>query len=127
LTDPDTHRGLQRVKSHYLRDTDVTIVMVGEHTWRRHLVDWEIAATILEPRSGLLALLLGGGDGHAARLPERLERHQGCTPVHPCPSGPDAHEDLRGWLGASIAQLSASHTGDEPRPMVRDIHLEPMC
>lgn len=35
-----------QIRSKYLRDTTVTIVMVGRETWGRRFVDWEIAASL---------------------------------------------------------------------------------
>jgi len=52
----------QIIRDKYLRDTTVTVVLVGTETWKRKHVDWEIGASIREtkynPRSGLLGLLL---------------------------------------------------------------------
>lgn len=52
----------QKIRDEYLRDTTVTVVLVGRETWQRKHVDWEIAASIrnteYNPRSGLLGILL---------------------------------------------------------------------
>ncbi len=52
----------QKIRDEYLRDTSVTIVLVGALTWQRKHVDWEIASSIRDtaanPRSGLLGVLL---------------------------------------------------------------------
>ncbi|MFC1941176.1 TIR domain-containing protein [Chloroflexota bacterium] len=52
----------QRIRDVYLRDSSVTIVLVGNETWKRKHVDWEIASSIRQtnfnPRSGLLGILL---------------------------------------------------------------------
>ena len=52
----------RRIRDDYLRDSTVTVVLVGVDTWRRKHVDWEIAASLREtaanPRSGLLGILL---------------------------------------------------------------------
>ncbi|MBX3458577.1 MAG: TIR domain-containing protein [Planctomycetes bacterium] len=52
----------QKIRDLYLRDTSVTIVLVGELTWQRKHVDWEISSSIrhteYNPRSGLLGILL---------------------------------------------------------------------
>lgn len=52
----------QIIREGYLRDSTVTVVLVGAHTWQRKFVDWEISASIREtknsPRSGLLGILL---------------------------------------------------------------------
>lgn len=52
----------QKIRDEYLRDTTVTIVLIGTETWKRKHVDWEIAASIRDtqynPRSGLIGLFL---------------------------------------------------------------------
>lgn len=52
----------QKIRDEYLRDSTVTVVLVGEHTWQRKFVDWEIGSSIRKteynPRSGLLGILL---------------------------------------------------------------------
>lgn len=57
-----TERIHQIIRDKHLRDSTVTVVLVGAHTWRRKFVDWEIGSSIrhteLNPRSGLLGILL---------------------------------------------------------------------
>ena len=52
----------QKIRDEYLRDSTVTVVLVGAETWQRKHVDWEIGASIRQtqnnPRSGLLGILL---------------------------------------------------------------------
>jgi hypothetical protein len=52
----------QQIRDEYLRDSTVTIVLVGAQTWQRKHVDWEIGSsirdTLYNPRSGLLGILL---------------------------------------------------------------------
>ena len=52
----------QKIRDEYLRDTSVTVVLVGSLTWQRKHVDWEIGSSIRHteknPRSGLLGILL---------------------------------------------------------------------
>src|SRR5438445_8037956 len=52
----------QRIRDEYLRDSSVTVVLVGRQTWQRKHVDWEISSSIRNteksPRSGLLGFLL---------------------------------------------------------------------
>lgn len=52
----------QIIRDDYLRDTTVTIVLIGKETWKRKHVDWEIGASIRDtkynPRSGLLGIFL---------------------------------------------------------------------
>jgi|SRR5208283_231352 len=52
----------QKIRDEYLRDSTVTVVLVGKDTWRRKHIDWEIGSSIrnteYNPRSGLLGILL---------------------------------------------------------------------
>ncbi len=52
----------QKIRDEYLRDSTVTVVLIGTETWKRKHVDWEIAASIRQTfyssRSGLLGLIL---------------------------------------------------------------------
>ena len=62
--DPDlkTDTIRQKIRDEYLRDSTVTVVLIGKETWKRKHVDWEIGASIrhtkLNPRSGLLGIFL---------------------------------------------------------------------
>lgn len=57
-----TDRVRQIIRDEYLRDSTVTVVLVGAHTWQRKFVDWEIGSSIRQTqynsRSGLLGILL---------------------------------------------------------------------
>ena len=57
-----TERIRQIIRDDYLRDSTVTVVLVGAHTWQRKFVDWEIGSSIRKTknssRSGLLGILL---------------------------------------------------------------------
>ena len=52
----------QKIRDDYLRDSTVTVVLVGTQTWQRKHVDWEISSSIRQTlrssRSGLLGILL---------------------------------------------------------------------
>jgi hypothetical protein len=52
----------QKIRDEYLRDSTVTVVLIGAETWKRKHVDWEIAASIrhtqYNPRSGLMGIIL---------------------------------------------------------------------
>lgn len=52
----------QKIRDEWLRDSTVTVVLVGAQTWQRKHVDWEIGSslrnTTYNPRSGLLGVLL---------------------------------------------------------------------
>lgn len=52
----------QKIRDEYLRDSTVTVVLVGRATWQRKHVDWEIGSSIRQTeynsRSGLLGIFL---------------------------------------------------------------------
>ena len=52
----------QEIRDNYLRDSTVTVVLIGTETWGRKHVDWEIGSSIRQTqynsRSGLLGILL---------------------------------------------------------------------
>lgn len=67
----------QRIRDEYLRDTSVTVVLVGTQTWQRKHVDWEISSSTRDtpknPRSGLLGILLPSfqsAHGGVSRFPD---------------------------------------------------------
>lgn len=55
----NTHR---IIRDDYLRASTVTVVLIGQDTWKRKHVDWEISSSLREthynPRSGLIGILL---------------------------------------------------------------------
>lgn len=61
-TDTNTERVMQRIRDEYLKDSTVTVVLIGNHTWQRKYVDWEIYSSLRltqsKLRSGLLGILL---------------------------------------------------------------------
>ena len=52
----------QKIRDEYIRDTTVTVVLIGPCTWQRKHVDWEIGSSIRKtkrnPRCGLIGILL---------------------------------------------------------------------
>lgn len=67
-----------KIREKYLRDTTVTIVLVGKKTWGRKFVDWEIAASLRNTASatasGLLAITLpSAADYYDKQLPARVD------------------------------------------------------
>lgn len=57
-----SERVRQIIRDKYLRDSTVTVVLIGSETWKRKHIDWEIAASIrntqYNSRSGLLGIIL---------------------------------------------------------------------
>ncbi len=75
-TDTNTERVMQKIREEYLKDSTVTVVLIGLHTWQRKYVDWEIYSSLrLTPsklRSGLLGICLPiRSDYHREKLDKR--------------------------------------------------------
>ncbi len=78
----------QKIRDEYLRDSTVTVVLIGSQTWQRKHIDWEISSSIrqtkLSSRSGLVGILLptyqrsepGKYDPHT--IPPRLSKNIDC-------------------------------------------------
>lgn len=91
-TRTDTIR--QKIRDEFIRDATVTVVLIGPCTWQRKHVDWEIGsslrATRLNPRCGLLGILLPNHPNHGMRthnpelMPPRLADNCGGTDAFAC-------------------------------------------
>jgi hypothetical protein len=71
----DTDYVMRRIRELYLRDSSVTLVLIGRCTWARRFVDWEIQASLrhgeLTTPKGLLGIVLPSA-GDRPTPPERL-------------------------------------------------------
>lgn len=86
LLPTDTVRA--KIRDEYLRDSTVTVVLIGTQTWQRKHVDWEISSSIratkLSTRSGLLGLILPTHPSYGKTaydpgiVPPRLVDNQRC-------------------------------------------------
>lgn len=65
---------MRRIRELYLEDSTVTIVLIGQCTWARRYVDWEVQASLRQPANGLpnglLAIQLAE---HHRSLPNRVK------------------------------------------------------
>ena len=98
---------MRQIRERYLRDSTVTIVLLGRYTWSRKFVDWEIASSLRNDpnnkRSGLLGIVLPSvGSISNVKLSKRMSanmRSRGdrdkYARLHQYPSN---HESLRGWI-----------------------------
>jgi hypothetical protein len=69
---------MDRIRQLYIRDSTVTIVMVGACTWSRQFVDWEVQASLRQPANGLpngLIAILLDPTARSGRLPDRTKRN----------------------------------------------------
>jgi hypothetical protein len=52
----------QKIRDEFIRNSSVTVVLIGSETWKRKHVDWEISSSIrdtqLNSRTGLLGIIL---------------------------------------------------------------------
>jgi hypothetical protein len=52
----------QKIRDEYLRDSTVTVVLIGSETWKRKHIDWEIASSLRQTefnrRSGIIGIIL---------------------------------------------------------------------
>jgi hypothetical protein len=66
----------KKIRDEYLRDSTVTVVLIGSETWKRKHVDWEIGSSIRQtqhsPRSGLLGIIL---PSYPRRDPTKYNAH----------------------------------------------------
>ena len=97
----------QKIRDEYLRDTTVTIVLIGRETWKRKHIDWEISSSIrhtkYNSRSGLLGILLpthpdyGKGGFTPNIIPPRLydNLENGFAKIY---DWTDNHSSIRQWI-----------------------------
>lgn len=74
----DTDYVMDRIREKYLTDSTVTLVLVGQCTWPRKYVDWEVYSSLrndtVNRRSGLLAITLPAAANYwNKRLPGRVD------------------------------------------------------
>ena len=74
----DTDYVMRRIRELYIRDSTVTLLMLGKCTWARRYVDWEIQASLRAPTNGLpnglLAIKLPSYQ-EPGSFPERLNKN----------------------------------------------------
>lgn len=73
---------MRRIRELYLKDSTVTIVLIGKCTWARRYVDWEIQASLRHGETvtanGLLGIKLPSykKSGYPARLNKNLKQDE---------------------------------------------------
>lgn len=97
---------MRRIRELYLKDSTVTIVLIGKCTWARRYVDWEIQASLRHgdktTPNGLLGIRLRSYDqnGYPDRLNKNLkskdDKRDDCYAR--CYSYPDDKEALSRWI-----------------------------
>lgn len=89
----------EKIRDEYLRDSTVTIVLVGLETRRRKHVDWELYSSMIDgkinKKSGILVINLPSTDSHGVHAPHGEEEKQ---LVHP---------EFSSWYSPSRSDLEA--------------------
>jgi len=74
----DTDYVMRRIRELYLKDSTVTIVLIGKCTWARRYVDWEIQASLrhgdIVTPNGLFGIVLPSA-GKNPIAPDRLKKN----------------------------------------------------
>lgn len=74
----DTDYVMRRIRELYLKDSTVTIVLIGKCTWARRYVDWEIQSSLHHGETvtpnGLLGIVLPSA-GKKPIPPDRLKKN----------------------------------------------------
>lgn len=112
---------MRRIRQLYLRDSTVTVVLVGRCTWARRFVDWEIQASLRRPAiglpNGLLAILLDRSTRPALPPRFKLNRDTGYAEYHYYPRDVVT---LRGWIErAAWARANLAGRIENPRTRYR--------
>jgi len=95
---------MSQIRSKYIGDASVTIVLVGTCTHSRRYVDWEIKASLRQETNslpnGLMGIILPSL-GSSAHLPPRLEENWNSAHTN-CYArfwiAPRSSSELRGWI-----------------------------
>ena len=130
-TDLEVETIRQKIRDDYIRDSTVTIVLIGPCTWQRKHVDWEIASSLRKTkknsRCGLLGILLPNHPDYNRktlnlhRIPPRLaENCGGDDPYAIIYRWPRyrAERRLREWIERAFARR------DETPPSIRFPHFK---
>jgi hypothetical protein len=82
----DTEYVMRRIREIYLRDSTVSILLIGECTWARRYVDWELQASLRRPvgghPNGLIGILLDPKTRPTSPSRFRLNRDSGYAKYH---------------------------------------------
>jgi hypothetical protein len=119
---------IAQIRNRFIGDSTVTLVMIGQCTWSRKFVDWEVQASLRQPAdglpNGLLAILLDP-NAELGILPQRvkLNHESGYARFYPYPDGAAT---LSGWIEDAysartnraklIQNARARKTGNDPCP-----------
>ena len=109
----------QKIRDEFIADASVTVVLIGQCTWQRKHVDWEIGSSLRDtrsnPRCGLLGILLpthydfGRKTYSSQLLPPRLADNCGENDsfgaIHDWPTPWSTH-DVTEWIHSAFERKS---------------------
>jgi hypothetical protein len=76
INSTNTDYVMERIRQLYLKDSTITLVLIGQCTWARRFVDWEVQASLRQPKdgraNGLLAIQLWPS---YTKLPDRVRQN----------------------------------------------------
>ncbi len=123
----------QKIRDENLRDSTVTVVLIGPCTWQRKHVDWEIGSSLRDtkknPRSGLLGILLPNHPNYKRKthnprlLPPRLaDNLNGEDPYAVAYRWPTtwAPVRIRGWIHRAFARRKGTPPNNGRQPFKRN-------
>lgn len=105
----------QKIRDEFIAGATVTVVLIGDCTWQRKHVDWEIGSSLRDTknnsRCGLVGILLPSHPSHGAksinprRLPPKLAQNlsgkNAFAKIYNWPAGPSAKK-FRRWIHAAF-------------------------
>ena len=116
----------QRIRDDFIRDATVTVVLIGQCTWQRKHVDWEIGSSLrktkLNSRCGLLGILLPSHWNHSTGkynprlIPPRLaDNTDGDDPYALVYNWSYQTNDTRSWIHRAFERRDGSPPNNSRR------------
>jgi antiphage defense system Thoeris ThsB-like protein len=88
----------QKIRDEFIADATVTVVLVGQGTWRRKHVDWEIASSLRDTknnsRTGMLGILLPSYSVRQSLLGPQLMRTENGDLYNPYTIPPRLYDNI---------------------------------
>lgn len=121
---------MQQIRDNYLKDSSVTIVLIGSETWKRKYVDWEISSSIRNTqknhRSGLVGIILPTHPDYNTRkyhpniIPPRLYDNIECgfASIHNWSENP---LEIQKWIDEAFNRKDSVNP-DNSRPLFGKNH-----
>lgn len=124
INSDDSDYIMRKIREKYLTDSTVTIVLIGDDTWGRKYVDWEIASTLRNDynnkRSGLIGIFLPGRNKNNTEIPPRLQDNIdiGYAKLYTYPTY--AYSELSRWIDEAFDKKEDDdYVVDNSRPLFK--------